>query len=229
MPHLEDFIEGDKILENVMDHVEIAGQRLVNTQQGGVGNQSLINIAIQQGNKRIPLVELNVATTQKGRSTQPKKEDLPSRMVKSVGEELEREERKTWGLSPWKWCKQTVKASRGIRDIWNYWMKMRINESKKLKICEQGEELILESRVEWNIELVKRIFSKEDNEKILQMPISQEGSRGRLVWHWEKNGNFSVKSAYRRLVAEAGLKRDLPESSNGTDLYRKCWAKFLQV
>jgi hypothetical protein len=47
----------------------------------------------------------------------------------------------------------------------------------------------------WDEELVKDTFW-EDSNIIFSLPILQ-GSENRLIWHFDKKGQFSVRSAYK--------------------------------
>lgn len=48
----------------------------------------------------------------------------------------------------------------------------------------------------WDVELVKDIFWQEDADLILALPV-HEGRPNTLAWHYDKQGTFSVKSAYK--------------------------------
>ncbi|XP_041023932.1 uncharacterized mitochondrial protein AtMg00310-like [Juglans microcarpa x Juglans regia] len=49
---------------------------------------------------------------------------------------------------------------------------------------------------EWNINVIKEIFSKEDADTIVQIPLSHYTRSDQLIWRCTKNGMFNVKSAY---------------------------------
>jgi hypothetical protein len=53
----------------------------------------------------------------------------------------------------------------------------------------------------WDEELVCAIFWQEDAEVILSIPV-HEGMDDMIAWHYNKNGIFSVKSAYKVHVAD---------------------------
>ena len=48
----------------------------------------------------------------------------------------------------------------------------------------------------WDVELVKDIFWQEDADLILALLV-HEGRPNMLAWHYDKQGKFSVKSAYK--------------------------------
>ena len=49
----------------------------------------------------------------------------------------------------------------------------------------------------WDENLIRHLFSPHDAEKILKLRILNLNEGGFIAWHHEKNGLFSVKSAYR--------------------------------
>ncbi|KAK3192992.1 hypothetical protein Dsin_024302 [Dipteronia sinensis] len=59
----------------------------------------------------------------------------------------------------------------------------------------------------WNVPLLKNIFSIEDVNLILQIPICLSQREDDIIWHYEENGQFSVRSGYwigRGLVNNEG-------------------------
>ncbi|KAI5668928.1 hypothetical protein M9H77_18781 [Catharanthus roseus] len=48
----------------------------------------------------------------------------------------------------------------------------------------------------WNVEVIKHIFMVRDVEEILKIPLFPAPTEDVLIWHYEKNGEFSVWSAY---------------------------------
>ena len=49
---------------------------------------------------------------------------------------------------------------------------------------------------EWDIELVRSLFLPQDADAILIIPLSNLVTKDRLVWAEDKNGRFTVRSAY---------------------------------
>lgn len=60
--------------------------------------------------------------------------------------------------------------------------------------------LIIEESNSWNVNLVKSLFLYHEASTILHLPLSRQGAEDKLVWHWSKNGDFTVKSAYHQAV-----------------------------
>ncbi|KAK2660918.1 hypothetical protein Ddye_007451 [Dipteronia dyeriana] len=48
----------------------------------------------------------------------------------------------------------------------------------------------------WNSELIKNNFLPDDAKCILQIPIGSGNQSDTLLWHYESNGKFSVRSGY---------------------------------
>ncbi|KAL0446234.1 UNVERIFIED_CONTAM: putative ribonuclease H protein [Sesamum latifolium] len=64
-------------------------------------------------------------------------------------------------------------------------------------------ELLEDEDNGWNVELVSSIFIKEDVDCILSIPLPADRGRDVLRWHQEKNGRFSVRSAYPIALRQA--------------------------
>lgn len=60
-------------------------------------------------------------------------------------------------------------------------------------------ELIDPATGQWDEQLVREIFWEEDAEHILSIPV-HEGIDDIVAWHYNSNGIFSVKSAYKVYV-----------------------------
>ncbi|CAH9075014.1 unnamed protein product [Cuscuta epithymum] len=52
--------------------------------------------------------------------------------------------------------------------------------------------------------LVAKVLKARDRELILGIPVSQRHVPDKLVWRWEENGNYSVKSSYKFLMQSSG-------------------------
>ncbi|KAK7859277.1 hypothetical protein CFP56_007775 [Quercus suber] len=59
-----------------------------------------------------------------------------------------------------------------------------------------------EDRGEWDVGLVKQIFLAYDAETILSTPLSNRLPPDKVIWAANKNGRFSVRSAYRLAMEE---------------------------
>jgi hypothetical protein len=54
----------------------------------------------------------------------------------------------------------------------------------------------------WNEQLVRQLFATETANNILNTPLHQQVHTDKLIWKAEKNGCYSVKSAYRMCIEE---------------------------
>jgi len=54
----------------------------------------------------------------------------------------------------------------------------------------------------WNEPLIRQIFANETAQNILNTPLHQQVQRDKLVWNVERNGCYSVKSAYRICIED---------------------------
>ncbi|KAL5822172.1 hypothetical protein ACOSQ3_024054 [Xanthoceras sorbifolium] len=64
----------------------------------------------------------------------------------------------------------------------------------------------------WSEEIVRRYFILEEAEAILGIPLSRN-QMDSVMWHYDKRGEFSVKSAYK--IAQLHQNGEFPSSSKG--------------
>lgn len=50
---------------------------------------------------------------------------------------------------------------------------------------------------QWNVERLNHLFNGEDVDRILNTAIPPRGAEDKLVWHYSKDGKYTVKSAYK--------------------------------
>ncbi|KAL0007228.1 hypothetical protein SO802_008730 [Lithocarpus litseifolius] len=58
-------------------------------------------------------------------------------------------------------------------------------------------QLIDEVTGMWKVDLIRKTFFPHDADLILGIPLSPRMPEDSLIWAWSKNGNFTVRSAYR--------------------------------
>lgn len=54
----------------------------------------------------------------------------------------------------------------------------------------------------WNRDLLEALLSPYDVEEVLKIPLGAGTNRDKLVWHFEEDGNYSVRSGYRLARSE---------------------------
>lgn len=77
-------------------------------------------------------------------------------------------------------------------------------------------DLIDEDTNSWKRDLIFNIFNPYEAQQILNIPISLRLPGDCLTWHWEKDGNYSVRSAYHSLCDTKD--RNIPKPSEQRDL-----------
>lgn len=78
-------------------------------------------------------------------------------------------------------------------------------------------------RKEWNVQLIRQIFHEFDADEICKITIPRFDAKDCIAWHHEKNGIFSVRSAYK--LAASSLQNDhtTPSSSTRNADDRSIW------
>ncbi|CAN1163691.1 hypothetical protein LINPERHAP2_LOCUS25149 [Linum perenne] len=60
-----------------------------------------------------------------------------------------------------------------------------------------AHDLAIPGGLEWDEEHIEMMFNERDPTQILSMPPSNPGRRDKQVWHFSKNGVYTIRSAYR--------------------------------
>lgn len=87
-------------------------------------------------------------------------------------------------------------------------------------------ELIDQDSQWWNIALIKDIFLEEDVAKICSLAISPRTQQDRMVWAGNKNGVFSVRSAYH-LAKDLNSRHD--SGCSGCDSMTPLWKRIWKI
>uniref|UniRef100_A0A803PV25 Reverse transcriptase domain-containing protein n=1 Tax=Cannabis sativa TaxID=3483 RepID=A0A803PV25_CANSA len=75
---------------------------------------------------------------------------------------------------------------------------------------------------EWDEEFVRAVFNPTDAELILQMATSECDIEDKILWHYSKDGEYSVRSGYR--MAAALEVRDIQSNTEATNRWwRQLW------
>lgn len=83
-------------------------------------------------------------------------------------------------------------------------------------------QLMFSDRKEWNEGLIRQIFYPFDADVMCKIPIPSSNAEDQLAWHYENNGVFSVKSAYK-LAANLAQPSHTPSSSAREANDRSIW------
>ncbi|CAN1249387.1 Putative ribonuclease H protein At1g65750 [Linum perenne] len=62
-----------------------------------------------------------------------------------------------------------------------------------LRVC----DLLIPGTTEWDVEMIEALFEERDVEEILRVPVGLAGADDSRIWHYDKFGCYTVKSAYR--------------------------------
>jgi hypothetical protein len=76
----------------------------------------------------------------------------------------------------------------------------------------------------WNEQLVHAMFLPHDAEEIMKIKVPIHDLEDTIAWHYEKNGKFTVRSAYR--LASSINSEPPPSSSKAPSGTRKIWNKI---
>jgi hypothetical protein len=61
----------------------------------------------------------------------------------------------------------------------------------QLRVCD-----LISSSGGWDVEKLGQFYTVEEQNAILDIPLMQTASRDRLIWNYNRNGNYTVKSGY---------------------------------
>ncbi|XP_061993749.1 uncharacterized protein LOC133711661 [Rosa rugosa] len=82
---------------------------------------------------------------------------------------------------------------------------------EELRVC----DLMVENDYEWNIPLLEALFTPMEVGIIASIPLSLRGADDSFVWHYDKRGNYGVRSGYHVARLDDG-RSDRASSSNGS-------------
>ncbi|KAL0440154.1 UNVERIFIED_CONTAM: putative mitochondrial protein [Sesamum latifolium] len=85
-------------------------------------------------------------------------------------------------------------------------------------------DLIDSDNGDWNVRLMHELFWPQDNDVILCIPLSRLGDSDLLVWHYSRNGMFSIQSAYHLACSL----EDRPGTSSLGEVEFSWWRKVWQ-
>lgn len=74
----------------------------------------------------------------------------------------------------------------------------------------------------WNIEVISQLFLPFEQERILSIPLSSRLPDDCLCWDLERDGVYSVRSAYRALIDDKWRGEEVA-SYEGRTIWNKVW------
>ncbi|KAI8548093.1 hypothetical protein RHMOL_Rhmol07G0245500 [Rhododendron molle] len=90
----------------------------------------------------------------------------------------------------------------------------RISSPKPVECdIEEVKDVIDQVKGSWKKELLTKVVTQEEMQELLSIPISQVNRKDHLVWHYTKNGSYSVKSGYHQAVLASTTQGNGPSSS----------------
>lgn len=71
------------------------------------------------------------------------------------------------------------------------------------------------SNNQWNINTLNLVFWQSDMRYILRIPLSREVAENQLIWHYDRNGRYTIKSEF--WLAREITRRKSQISGDGVD------------
>jgi ribonuclease HI len=113
------------------------------------------------------------------------------------------------------------------------WSDSWLPEQSKLKVWSTPLNEVIDAKVcslidtdlkMWKKDVIINTFNEYEAQQILNIPLSWRLPKDMLIWHWEKHGHYSVRSAYHVLKEEGN--NGIPETSNtrGKELWKPIWS-----
>lgn len=93
--------------------------------------------------------------------------------------------------------------------------------SQDAKVC----ELIDQDTKNWRRDLVFNVFNQFEAQQIINIPISLRLPEDKIIWHQERDGEYSVRSAYHLICEDKN--GGTPESSNARN--QKKWKAIWKI
>jgi hypothetical protein len=86
--------------------------------------------------------------------------------------------------------------------IWkDQWLPRQFDFKNRSPIVNLDEHALVSNLIDpdtkqWDRGLIYSTFNHAEAKQILSIPISQRSPEDKLIWHWEKDGDYSVRSTY---------------------------------
>ncbi|KAK1401281.1 hypothetical protein POM88_000886 [Heracleum sosnowskyi] len=92
-----------------------------------------------------------------------------------------------------------------------FWSFGNIRLADKLQRTATDHEKIDDGQ--WDENFIRNVFSEEDANLILSLPVVDNGVEDKILWHYSKNGEYSVKSGYK-------IALDMLENAESSDMQK---------
>ncbi|CAN1194165.1 Uncharacterized mitochondrial protein AtMg00310 [Linum perenne] len=84
-----------------------------------------------------------------------------------------------------------------------------------LRVC----DLRIPNENAWDMDLIEAIFEERDAKEISNVPLGVGGNVDQRIWHYDKKGAYTVRSAYRVLMNYITPHEDLHVNGSWSDLW----------
>lgn len=85
------------------------------------------------------------------------------------------------------------------------------------------DELIDYDTKQWNRDLIFHSFNNYAAHQIIKIPLSMRQPEDKIIWHWEKDGIYSVRSAHHALCDENFSNQPESSSANNPVIWKQIW------
>jgi hypothetical protein len=113
--------------------------------------------------------------------------------------------------------------------IWkDQWLPRQFDFKIRSPIVNLDEHALVSNLIDpdtkqWDRGLIYSTFNHAEAKQILSIPISQRSPEDKLIWHWEKDGDYSVRSTYHLLKDQCNPNLAESSSSHLKQLWKEIW------
>jgi hypothetical protein len=113
--------------------------------------------------------------------------------------------------------------------IWkDSWLPNQANFKVWSPVKDLPEDSLVECLIDphtrqWKRDTINSCFSGHESKQIISIPISQSLPPDKYIWHCEKDGEYSVRSAYHLLQELKSKDRPGPSTTINSNLWKQIW------
>ena len=100
---------------------------------------------------------------------------------------------------------------------------LKVTAKKNRTMIKWVSDLMMSGQRRWDENLIRHLFYPHDAEEILKLRILNLNEGDFIAWHHEKNGLFSVKSAYNLVLKLKDRKENVGKSNTAINGERRFW------